>query len=57
MSHKFIFNLIPAACLAIQIDIVLAGYGERLSVGGEGMVRNGMVEELMDVGSGHDDYD
>jgi hypothetical protein len=47
-------ELISTARLLEEVDVVLAGYSERLAVGGEGMVRNGMVEEVVDFGAGHD---
>jgi hypothetical protein len=54
VTCQLILELISAASLLEQVDVVLAGYGKRLAVGGEGMVRNGMVEEVVDFGAGHD---
>jgi hypothetical protein len=55
MPRQLILELVPAARLLEEVDVVLAGYGERLAVGREGMVRNGMVEEVVDFGAGHGD--
>ena len=39
--------------LRVQIDIVLTSYGERLAVGREGMVRDGVVKEVVDFWGDH----
>jgi hypothetical protein len=54
VPRQLILELVPAARLLEEVDVVLAGYGERLAVGREGVVRNGMVEEVVDFGAGHD---
>ena len=51
MSSEFIFQLELSTCLAVEVDVVLAGYSQRLTVGGEGMVRDGVVEEVVDFRS------
>lgn len=53
MACQLILELVSAARLLEEVDVVLAGYSERLAVGGEGMVRNGVVEEVVDFGAGH----
>lgn len=37
----------------VKLDLVLAGDGELLAVGGEGVVGDGLVEEEVGFGSGH----
>ena len=53
MTGQFILQLEATARLCVQVNIVLTSYSERLAVGGEGMVRNGVVEEVVDFGAGH----
>lgn len=50
MPRQLVLELVPTAGLGEQIDVVVAGYGERLAVGGEGVVCDGMVEQMVDVG-------
>jgi len=57
VTRELILELVSAARLLEEVDVVLSGYSERLAVGGEGMVRNGMVEEVVDFGAGHDGYE
>jgi hypothetical protein len=47
MARQFIRKLKLVSVLLEQINIVLPRYGKRLAVGGEGVVRNGMVEEVV----------
>jgi len=51
MSSEFIFQLELSTCLAIEVDIVLAGYSQSLTVSGERMVRDRVVEEVVDFRS------
>jgi hypothetical protein len=53
VSSQLVLELEPAALPRVQINIVVAGYGEGLAVGGEGMVRNRVVKEVVDFGGDH----
>ena len=53
MTSQFILKRKALAASLVQIDIVLAGYGKRLAVGGEGVIRDGMVEEVVDFRRRH----
>lgn len=55
VPRQLILQLVTTARLLEQVDIVLASDGERLAVGGEGMVRNGVVEEVVNFGASHAD--
>lgn len=56
MASQFILELVAAARLLEQVYVVVPAHGERLTVGGERVVRNGMVEEVVDFGAGHVDW-
>lgn len=51
MSSEFIFQLELSTCLPVEVDVVLAGYSQRLTVSGERMVRDRVVEEVVDFRS------
>jgi hypothetical protein len=53
MASQFILKLEPAALSRIQVNIVLARNSQRLAIGGKRVVRNWVVEEVVDFGSGH----
>lgn len=53
MPNQLILKLEGTARFGIQFDIVVSSYCERLTVGGEGVVRDGMVKELLDFGGRH----
>lgn len=53
MACQLILQLEFPTLSLVQVDVVFAGYGERLAVGGEGVVRDGVVEEVMDFWGGH----
>ena len=51
MSSEFVFQLELSTCLAVEVDVVLAGYSQRLTVSGERMVRDRVVEEVVNFRS------
>lgn len=53
MALQLFLELEGIADLAIQLNIVVACDGQGLVVRGEGVVRNGVVEEMMNLWSGH----
>lgn len=53
VTGQFILKLEATARLRIQVDIVLPSYSQRLTVGREGVVRNWVVEEVVDFWGGH----
>lgn len=53
MSGQLILERVLAARALVQVDNVLPSYSERLAVGGEGVVRDGMVEEVVDFWGSH----
>lgn len=53
VSSQFILKLETTARLRIQVDVVVASYSQRLAVGGEGMVGNWVVKEVVDFGGSH----
>jgi hypothetical protein len=55
MSLKFILKCEIVSGLAIQLDINIASDCECLPVGGEGMVGNWMMEQVVDLWAGHDE--
>lgn len=55
MPSEFILQFVSAAALLEQVDAVVASYGEGLAVGGEGMVCDGVVEEMVDFRASHCD--
>lgn len=55
MTSQLILKLESLAASLVQVDIVLAGYSERLTVGGERMIRDRVVEKVVDFWGCHDD--
>ena len=55
VAFQLIFEGEAIARVAVQFDIIVSCYSERLTVGREGVVGNGVVEEMVDFGSGHDE--
>jgi len=53
MAFEFILEREFRAGSVIQFDIVVSCNGQRLSICGEGMVGDGMMEEVVDFGSRH----
>jgi len=53
VPRQLILQLKASARPRVQVDVVLAGDGERLAVGGEGVVRDGVVEEVVHFWGGH----
>lgn len=53
VTSQLILERVLVSGALVQIDYVLAGYGEGLTVGGEGMVRNRVVEEMVDFWRSH----
>jgi hypothetical protein len=56
MAFELVYELVRAADLGVELDRRVPGNGERLSVGREGMVGDGVVEEVVDLGGCHDEY-
>ena len=54
MALKFVLESKLRARASVQLDIVVASHGHRLPVCGEGMVGDGVVEEVMDFWARHD---
>ena len=55
MARQLILELEAAARLLEEVDAVLTSYGQRLAVGGEGVVGNRVVEKVVHFGGGHDE--
>jgi hypothetical protein len=55
MSLKFVLKCEIVSRLAIQLDSDVASNCKCLAVGGEGMVGNGMMEQVVDFWTGHDE--
>lgn len=53
VAGQLILQRVLVARALVQIDNVLTGDGEGLAVGGEGVVRDGVVEEVVDFWGGH----
>jgi hypothetical protein len=53
MSCELILQLELSTSPLVKIHVVLPGYCERLAIGGEGVIRNGMVEEMVDFWRSH----
>jgi hypothetical protein len=53
VSSQLVLELETAALPCVQVDIVVTSYGEGLAVGGEGVVRNWVVKEVVDFGRNH----
>jgi hypothetical protein len=53
MALQLIFEGKLVARALVQLDVVLACDGEGLSVSGEGVVGNRVVEEVVNFGAGH----
>ena len=53
MTLEFISKYIFRAGLLIQFDVVVSGNCEGLTVGGEGMVGDGVVEEVENFRTRH----
>ena len=57
MSSQLILKLESAARFRVQVDVVLASYSQRLTVGREGVVRNWVMEEVVNFRGGHCDVE
>lgn len=55
MTTQLIFQSEAGAIGRVQLDRVVSSNGESLAVGREGVVGDGMVEEVVDLRSGHGD--
>ena len=55
MTCQFVLQLKGLAGSLVQVDNVVAGYGERLAVGRKGVVRDSVVEQMMDFWGSHID--
>jgi hypothetical protein len=55
VASQLVLQLELTAAALVELDVVVAGYGEGLAVGGEGVVRDGMVEEVVHFWRGHGD--
>jgi hypothetical protein len=53
MAGELVLQRVLCARAPVQVDVVVAGHGERLAVGGEGVVGDGVVEQVVDVRGGH----
>jgi hypothetical protein len=53
MSRKLVFELEASTGLGIEFDIGLFSNGQSAAIGGEGMVLDGAVEEVVDFGRSH----
>lgn len=56
MAGQFVLELVAAARLQEQVHVVVTAYGERLTVGREGVICDGMVKEMIYFWTGHDDF-
>ena len=55
MSLKFVLKYEIVSRLSIQLDSDVASDCKCLAVGREGMVGNGMMEQVVDFWTGHDE--
>lgn len=53
MAGKHVAELELAAGAFVELDVVLAGDGHTRAVGSEGVVRNGMVEKVVNFSGRH----
>jgi hypothetical protein len=53
MPAQLVLELKARASTRIELDIIVAGNGQSLAVGREGMIGNGVVEEVVDFGRCH----
>ena len=56
VTAQLIFQSEAGAIGRVQLDCVVASDGESLAVGREGVVGDGMVEEVVDLRSGHGEW-
>lgn len=55
MASKLIFESEFVAGSGVELDIVVFGDCQGLPVGGEGVIGNGVMEEVVDFWSSHDE--
>jgi hypothetical protein len=55
VTSQFILKLEAAALPRIQVNVVLASNSQRLAIGGERVVRDWVVEEVINFGGSHCD--
>jgi len=53
VAAEFIDEFELGGFLAVELDVVLAGYCESFAIGGEGVVGDRGVEEVVDFRGGH----
>jgi hypothetical protein len=53
VPRKLVFKLEALPRLGVELDVGLFGDGQSASVGGEGVVFDGAVEEVVDFGGSH----
>lgn len=54
MPLQFILQCELATGAFIELNMIVPGHGQGLSVGGEGMISNWVMEEMMNFGRRHD---
>lgn len=54
MAFEFVFEGESLAGATVELDVVISSDGEGLTVGGEGVVGDWVVEELVDLWGCHD---
>lgn len=53
VTRELILELVSAAALLEDVDIVLTCDSKRLAISGEGVIRNWRVKEMVDFGASH----
>ena len=53
VARQLVLQLVGAAAFVEEVDVIVAGHGECVAVGGEGVVGDGMVEQVVDVWASH----
>ena len=53
MAFQFVLEVEFGPAFVVELDIVVSSDGQGLPVSGEGMVRDGMVEEMVDFWARH----
>jgi hypothetical protein len=56
MAFQLVFQLERIARLAIELYAAIPRNGQSLSIGGERMIRNWMVKQVMNLWSSHYSY-